>query len=280
MLVFRDDLESRWGVKAPESSILSVSATNIMHFLLQKNIWDEYGYDRFVQSIKDFGISHQIVGLIPFTDTFIEEVTAVPDMAFGSTRFINVCRAKGYHAFPTYYPNAFEMFDPEYWINGSNTVTTFGELNITKPSFLKPFTEKFFTGVVVYDNSDLEKIQLSTSFTENENDEFVSVSDVVNIDEEIRYYIIGGQIITGSGYKTKGRGNHFPVDQSHDSYHACKNILCNARSNELDDGFVLDIGKVGDEWKIVELNNLNSSGLYKCNTDAIVNALVNYERPS
>jgi hypothetical protein len=40
----------------------------------------------------------------------------------------------------------------------------------------------------------------------------------------------------------------------------------------IDDAFVLDLGLVGDTWRIVELNNVNSSGIYECDTDAIVRA--------
>ena len=39
------------------------------------------------------------------------------------------------------------------------------------------------------------------------------------------------------------------------------------------DAYVMDLGLTDDGWKIVELNNLNSAGLYECDTDAIIRTL-------
>lgn len=41
----------------------------------------------------------------------------------------------------------------------------------------------------------------------------------------------------------------------------------------IDNAFVMDLGRTGDTWKIVELNNINSAGLYETDTNAIVSAL-------
>lgn len=242
-----------------------------MKLLLQKNIWNEYGYERFIQSIRDADVDYEIVNMIPFTEDFEEEINFVPSHVFGSTRFTNVARKKGLNVFPTFKPNAFEMFPKELWINSNCEIKKFGELDIKSPVFIKPFTDKFFTGVVVENNGDLEKIQLSTSFVEDEREELVTVSEVYNIEQEVRFFIVGGTVVTGSGYKDKGVGYHFAIDTSHPAHIECKRIL--ETGKDLCSGFVMDLGLVGDEWKIVELNNLNSSGFYKCNTDAIVNAL-------
>ena len=246
-----------------------------MKLLLQKNIWGEYGYERFEQSIRDANVDYEMVNMIPFTEDFEEEITFTPSHVFGSTRFTNVARKKGLNVFQSFIPNAFEMFPRELWINSKGEVKKFGELDIKSPVFLKPFTDKFFTGVVVEKNSDLEKIQLSTSFVKDEKEELVYVSDVVRIEQEIRFFIINETVITGSGDKDKGVGNHFAVDTSHPAHIECKCIL--ETGEDLCKGFVMDLGLVGDEWKIVELNNLNSSGFYKCNTDAIINALKHLE---
>jgi hypothetical protein len=242
-----------------------------MKLLLQKNIWNEYGYERFIQSIEDANVDYEMINMIPFTEDFEEELTFVPAQVFGSTRFVNVAKKKGLNTFPNFKPNAFEMFPKELWINSQGEIKKFGELDIKSPVFLKPFTDKFFTGVVVESNSDLEKIQLSTSFIEDEKEELVCVSDVIKIEQEIRFFVINETVITGSGYKDRGVGNHFAIDTSHPAHIAAKGIL--EKGQSLCNGFVMDLGLVGDEWKIVELNNLNSSGFYKCNTDAIVNAL-------
>ena len=247
------------------------------HFLIQKNIWNEYGYDSSIESLSTVpDVSFQEVNCIPFTSEFDAEVTQKPDCIFGSGRFVNICRERKYPTFSSFAPIELDIFAREYWINGNGQEMTWKQaksLNITEPLFVKPFTEKFFTGLLIEKSEDFEKVQLASSFIENEDDEKVWVASPVNIITEVRYFVIGGKIITGSVYKINGIGNHIAIDQTHDSYSHCQNLLNNGI---LRNGMVIDLGSIIDnglKWKIVELNNLNSAGFYKCNTSAIVNAL-------
>lgn len=58
------------------------------------------------------------------------------------------------------------------------------------------------------------------------------------------------------------------------SWLACRDIIGGPDSGRHPDrGYVIDLGLVDGQWKIVELNNLNSAGLYKSDTAAIVRAL-------
>ena len=249
-------------------------------WLFQKNIWNEYGYDRFLNSVQEAGIPYEEVHLIPFTDTFDREIDFVPKYVFGSNRFINVCRAKG---FPTF--NSFKPIEDFYleieWVNGAGHDITWGNLNslssdqLWRSFFVKPYTEKFFTGKVCESVDDLQKIQLATSFIGNEDDEIVRISPAVNIRDEVRFFIVGGEIISASLYKIKGINKQARIDESHIAWQRCKQLIRDYGC--LDDAFVMDLGLVGEMthshyWKIVELNNINSAGLYETDTDAIVNA--------
>lgn len=242
-----------------------------MKILSQKNIWQEYGYDRFLASMEQAGVELQEVNVIPFTKHFDEEPKWIPDYIFGSGRFVNLCREKNYPTFPSFNPVEYDIFPWEKWINNEGYATTWGCLEITQPVFVKPFTEKFFTGLVIETQADKEKVQLATSFIGNEDDEMVLVAPTKPIAMEVRYFVLNGTLITGSISRKYGRVEHTAVDPSHDSYSAAQRILDSGI--RLPKGFVLDVGSVNGEWKIVELNNLNSAGLYKCDTDAIVRAL-------
>jgi hypothetical protein len=249
-------------------------------WLFQKNIWNEYGYDRFLNSIRDAEVSHEEVHIIPFTDTFDREIDFVPKHVFGSNRFINVCRSKGFPVFKSFKP--IEDFYLEIdWVNGAGKDITWGKLNalpaetFVKPFFIKPYTEKFFTGKVCESGDDLQKIQLATSFIENEEDEMVRISYAVNIRDEVRFFIIGGEIISASLYRIKGINKQARIDETHIAWRRCKQLLRDY--GVIDEAFVMDLGLVGEMnhshyWKIVELNNINSAGLYETDTDAIVNA--------
>lgn len=244
-----------------------------MQILAQTNIWKEYNYDRLIQSIIERNIPLQEVGLIPFTENFQEEITIEPTVVFGSNRFVNVCRIKGYPTFKSFDP--IEDFYPrDAWINGNGQWIKWGELKIDSPKFLKPKTEKFFTGLVVEKQEDLEKVQLASSFLANEDDELIWVTNPVNIKREIRFFVIKGQIVTASQYRRNGQVEHKLSEWVYDTsaWAAVTDILSNR--GMIDDAFVMDMGLTDEgKWLIVELNNFNSSGLYECNTDAIVSAL-------
>lgn len=250
-----------------------------MKILLQKNIWNEYGYDVFCQALVDADIECQLVGVIPFTDEFTEHIDFVPDLVFGSGRFVNICRSKNFPTFPSFGPIEPNLIPLHHWINGEGHSVKWKDIKINSPKFIKPFTEKFFTGLLVESQEDLDKVQLATSFIENEDDELVWIADPKAIKIEVRFFVLYGEIVTGSIYKINGVGNHQALNYDHPAWKACQDILsdweredCSLKICRPDtiDGFVIDLGLVDNEWKVVELNNLNSAGFYRCDTDAIV----------
>lgn len=149
-----------------------------MKLLLQKNIWGEYNYERFVQSLDNSEVDYQMVECIPFTNDLSEIIDFQPTQCFGSTRFVRICEQKGYGVFPDYAPNKFEMFDKSLWINSDGFECKWGELKIDNSVFLKPVTPKFFTGVLVEKQQDLEKVQLSTSFIDSPENEKIGRAHV------------------------------------------------------------------------------------------------------
>jgi hypothetical protein len=243
-----------------------------MKWLLQNNIWNEYGYHKFEESIISEGIDHEFVHLIPFTENFTKEIDFTPTHIFGSGRFVNVCRKLGYPTYKSFDP--IETFYPkELWINGEGEDIKWGDLpnyDYSIPKFVKPYTEKFFTGRLIESVKDLDKVQLASSFITNDEEELVRISDAVNIQHEVRFYVIGGKVITGSYYRVNGQVSHLACPCYEQPHIVCEEIVL--EYGNIDEAFVMDLGKVGDEWKIVELNNLNSSGLYECDTNAIVRA--------
>lgn len=251
-----------------------------MKYLLQTNIWDEYDYGRFKQSILDAGEELEEVDVVPFTSEMVPEPVSKPDYVFGSGRFVQLARDRGFPTFPSYKPIE-DRYPKSDWINGDGYDVRWGDLKVTEPVFVKPYREKFFTGRVVESQEDLGKVQLSTSFIEDENDEMVRVSKPVDILDEIRAFVIGGTIVTASYYKINRRPNHQAIVAVPPPLEWLGRIIrAFAGYHEPDRAFVIDIGRTSeprvwnpDGWGIVEMNNFNSAGLYKADTDAIVRAL-------
>lgn len=241
----------------------------LKHTLFQRNIWNEHNYDRFIQAFEDRGANVEMAEVVPFTVNIVRQQDNVPDLTFGSNRIISLCRERGYPVFKTFLPIEDSFYAPEHWINGSGHWCNWGELDITSPKFLKPRTEKFFTGCVVESQEDLEKVQLSTSFIPEPDDELVWVCEPVHIGQEIRFFVIGGRIITGSYYRINGQARQARVDSTHEAWRDLQEIL---RAGFIDDAFAIDLGLIDSRWKIIEINNANSAGIYATDVDALASA--------
>lgn len=237
-----------------------------MHFLLQKDIWNEPGYSRLLDSIKQRSTS-EVVELIPFTTDFVQPVKRTPDVVFGSGRFVDVCRSKGYPVFNSFSPDH-TFYPASLWLNAEGEYRKLKDIRIEHPVFLKPKREKFFTGLVVHAQEDLEKIQFTSS--DDDGEEWIWVSAPAAIEEEIRFFVIQGKAVTASQYKRGGITRHQPIPSNHPAWPFVESVLIHGA---VDDAFVMDVCFTAAGWFIVELNNFNSSGFYECDTGHIVEAL-------
>jgi hypothetical protein len=182
---------------------------------------------------------------------------------------------------PVFPPVPFSgTFPGHEWINQSGVLPTLAQFKahhdaFTFPVFVKPYdTEKFFTGTVLESPDDIEKLQLSTSFVEDPEQERVYVCEFKKIDEEIRFFIIGGQVLTASRYKIKGERVYKEITPPHPAWIKADYLINTFNPHQLNKGFVMDLGLVNGEWKIVELNDMGSAGLYMCDTDILTRALI------
>lgn len=152
------------------------------------------------------------------------------------------------------------------------------------PIFVKPIREKLFTGLVLESAADVDKIQIGISGVEDLDSEQVIVAPYKHILSEARFFIVGGKITTGSFYRRYGRPERINADtvegveeRQFVSY-LIESFGCP------DDGFVIDVAKIYHdrtvEFKIVELNNLNSAGIYQSNVDSLTTHLLYYDKRS
>ncbi|GEP44986.1 ATP-grasp domain-containing protein [Brevifollis gellanilyticus] len=239
--------------------------------LCQKNIWREAHYDRFLQALMERDADLEMADVVPFTTEIVRESSWTPDLVFGSNRFINLSRERGWPVFKSFLPIEDGVYPADDWINGNGYWCRWGDLEIIRPQFLKPKTEKFFTGCVVESQADLEKVQLSTSFIDAVENELVWVCDLADIRHEARFFVVGGSIVTGSRYRINGQARHARVTRGDGEWQDLERIL---QAGFIDDAFAIDLGLVGEGWKIVEINNLNSAGIYDSDVDALASALL------
>lgn len=143
-------------------------------------------------------------------------------------------------------------------------------------AFVRPVADsKAFAGKV-FGKEEFHAWQKKVSAMSPEDplngDTEILVSKPVNIYNETRFFVVGGEIVTASLYK---RGNQVTysnlIDQGAEDF-------CKAKIHEWcpNPAFVIDIAATEAGYKIVELNCFNAAGFYDCDIQKIVEAVEGY----
>jgi hypothetical protein len=261
-----------------------------MHWLIENNVSNEDQYEAFIESIERLGISYTKIQVIPFS----HEVIGLPDIdepmsVYGSVRLCNILAPeRGWHTFSN------QNFDYEVWskhwaghlLNDDVVIGPFQSIEIEWDEFfIRPCKDnKAFTGTITtksdyYDWVDKVRIVKASGYGSGEDvnfdlDEMVMVSPVQNIQREVRFYVVDGDIATHSTYKlgskTQYHGEEFTDTDAIEFVNKVISMW------QPDDAFVIDVALVNNEYKIIEINCINCSGLYKSNVGKLAGKLHRY----
>lgn len=245
------------------------------------------------QVVRVFPFVEKVVDLedIPENNDFnldelpeIEPNTTEKIFAFGGVKMARLCAQKDWlpgsllnanHDFEIY-----SKFYKENLLNYDSEITTAGSSFgwDTTHKFIRPTKDtKSFTGKVfnqedwrqfIEDNIGNERSILNENTT-------IQVSSVKTIYQEIRFWVIGGKVITGSRYKL---GNNIEYSEYFDP-EALEYAQKMVDIYQLADAFVIDICLTDEGWKIVECNCINCAGFYLCNMQKMIMELEYYFNP-
>jgi len=131
---------------------------------------------------------------------------------------------------------------------------------------------KEFTGGCIASDEWEKKYKLIT-FYDPPMDTRVVVARPQKIQAEARFLIVDGKLITGSYYRTGGQTVR--LEAAGDLIETGKSILQGALSRGYNPSpsWVLDLAQTNGVWYIIEVGATSCCGLYKCNTDAFMEAL-------
>lgn len=222
--------------------------------------------------------------VIPFhddldNDPILNENTVV--IPYGSVRLSKIGLQRGWKGL---YMND-STFDSRIWLdnrddmlNDESLIMPLSKLstNMTEKEkiFIRPCEDhKAFTGFVA-DNTSIRLLKDSVEKENHGYDEnlLVSVSPVKEIYAEYRFFIVNGEVISGSSYVVNGRTK---------SERADNNLISIAHEKAQDwlphKTCVMDLADVWEDYKVVEFNSLNSSGFYDHDVDLIVKKVTEME---
>lgn len=251
-----------------------------MHWIIQDNLFHETGLEELLTCLRRQDVSFSIVKVVPFSHELIPDIQP-PGLvlAFGATSLSGIARVRGWCPGTFLNDNHdFRVWGQHYQdvlLNSDATVCRFGEVNPPLETFfIRPCDDgKQFAGALMQRSEFLlwqrKVIDLHETYTSLDADTMVMWSSPRDIYQEIRFFIIDARIVTASLYK---RGNRVvyasEVDQA--AWDFVAHLIqrwCPAR------GFVLDIALTENGYCVVEVNCLNSAGLYAANVGKLVAAI-------
>lgn len=276
-----------------------------MLWVVQNNLYNEYGYKKFLTALDRMGSDYVVVKPVPFSDILlppdfdsmtqnvedVEEPYIDPDQNIiicGAITLGKISQARGWS--PGTYVN--ENFDYSKWLegfgrenllNGDSVVCRIKDAECEGDSvFLRPTKDtKAFTGTVMtkeFFYNWKEKIVAieETEFSPLHGNTEIMMSSVKKIHAEYRLFVVDGKIVTGSIYKQGCNGisqlNNMNVTMMPD-----EEVLEMAQKM-IDKwqpaiAFVIDVAKTDEGLKIIEINNFNSAGFYSSDVFKIINAI-------
>lgn len=260
-----------------------------MRWIVQENVCQEAKWTELISSLERLNIQHSVHKVVPFTGDLIPEPIVTEDKVFcyGSISMLNVAKRNNWK------PGVIEVPDYQIQMNSPwkqfylNSKPIFryvwqlaDKLLLNDHYFIKPDNDsKFISGQVMTREEIKQWAYNITILGDNDGsnvnkDSIVQLSEPTNkIRKEARFWIINDHVVTFSLYKLGKTIIHDRklVDSGMSAF---AHWLCSMMSTYYwrpADAYCLDICEISDnEYRIVEINNINSSGLYDADTQMIV----------
>ncbi len=251
-----------------------------MHWVVQDNLWHDQEYGNLLDALSRFDIPHDIVKIVPFSHELIPDVNPTGlVIAYGGTLLAQIAAKK------KWIPGSFlnENHDFRRWrvkygrhlLNSDAEVSSFGGVTpFWQEFFIRPCADsKSFNGMVTtWDDFKIwqkKVVDLKETYTTLNAKTMVCYGEIKEIWTESRFFVVDGKIATYSQYK---RGSRIipvsTVDEAAISFvQQMIDIWCPAR------GFVIDVALTPDGYRVIEINCLNSAGLYAINAQKLVEAI-------
>lgn len=266
-----------------------------MYWILQENICQEEKWNELVHNLNKLCVPHSIHKVVPFSGDLIPEPyipPKTPVFCYGSISMGRTAKQKGW------YPGVIEV--PEFniqiynwkenllnwdckayylWQLADNPNSYYTKFRNDELFFIKPSDDsKFIPGQIMSGKEIKEWANKIVVLGENDGsnvnkDSIVCVSSPKNIQHEARFWIVNNTVVTWSMYKIGSTITHSRqlVDENLIAYAHKFVSLWNPAC-----AYCLDLCRDSKgDVKIVEINNINSSGLYDCDTQKLVNAIDN-----
>lgn len=245
-----------------------------MHWVIQQSIFRPEDYLLLTRSLDRLDIDYTSVTI--HRGTYDMEPSVDVD---GKVYVCGALKLSKISAERAWFPGSFltEQFNFHQWHRelGSellNYESKSGKFIDVKPDtnefFIRPLEDnKAFDGMIL-DYETLLTMRREQS-KEHLHDVDVVVSSVKQIYREYRLFVVKNQVVTGSIYKMGGTP-HMSAIIEEDAVDYAKDIIKTWLPSE---SVVIDVALTDSGYKVVEFNNINSSGFYASDVQKYVQAI-------
>lgn len=253
---------------------------SVKKWLFQNNIWGEAKYNEIINLVQKYEIPHQIATVIPFTNDFQEPVDINEiDMYFGSIKMSEIMDKLGFKGYsnPNFDWNVWSNIFKNHCLNYESVICDkLGNIDfpLEFDAFIRPVLDnKSFTGQVLPANSPVTKIQFGNLKHKNKNEIEVIIAPVQKIISEYRFFVVDGEIITGSLYRHGGKVYYKEVTHETEVLEFAEKMIGIWQPSQM---FVIDIAVVPKGLKIIEFGSIHNCGFYDINLSKLIQAIYNF----
>lgn len=254
-----------------------------MHWVIQDSPYREEGHHALKGTLERMEIPFTEVKVVPFSHDIIPEPQVKnPIIVMGTLSLCNGAIARGWK--PGVFIN--DNFDyrlylkhyGDHMLNNDAIICEVGSVpHKWNTFFIRPVDDsKAFAGRTLsfceHDNwaQHIEKIQ-DENYTTIDLSTPVVVAPLKDILREYRFFVIGGEIITGSRYKLGDRVTYNTnVDDANEFTQEMVDLW------QPHEAFVIDIALTPDGYRVLEINCLNSAGYYAADVSKLVQSIERY----
>ena len=247
-----------------------------MFYLVQEDLYNSRNEVNLIEALDRLGLEYEFYKHVPFTDKLLFSTTRKDVILFGSVRASVLSKNYGFDVGSFYNSNhdykvysekykGHMLNEPEYFLFGSKISA--------EKFFCRPTQDtKEFTGKVFYreewESFIKEKLTNGHKTTLTKDTEIL-ISSPKNILQEIRCFVVGGEVVTASFYKI---GSQIIYKECFD-----EDIIAFANERvkqfSLAPAFVIDICRTDDGLKVIECGCMNCAGFYDINIKKLLSKL-------
>jgi hypothetical protein len=263
-----------------------------MHWLISNQFFKDPKVRELIQNLVRMNVSHSYCRAIPFSkddmtsDRDLDTIEE-PIFTYGSYTLSKIVHTRGYRPGAFISPNIglnhlLENYG-DFMLNNDMEFCTLAESveKIDGEMFLRPMEDtKSFVAEVV-NEEDLQRFVdkvegFGDSWSPITLDTMVAICKPKEIQQEIRFFVVDGEISTYSTYRIGTRVCYDGfVDENVKNF---ASSLVGFGNWTPDVAFCLDIAVSNDEPKILEVNSINSSGLYGIDTQKLIDSVNKLDR--